>query len=365
MADKTQKRRFCGFWLGMGIYVCVLLTAVLIGLACLWNYLTAYEASRPQTAVNDYMQSLTGAHIADMSQDLIDGIDHGIQSEDECRAVIADALSAGIRCAKNSKESTAQRQIYVLQTGTTVIGRFVITQQAADRYGFLPWAVTEETFDMSYLIGGTVTMTVPADYPVAINGHVLDHSYVTVDNIRYPEIEEFYDEYDLPYRVTYEAGPFLGELDLIVTDPQGKTVTINADTDLAQFYHNCTDAQARALDVLTEEFIERYVAFAGSSRNTSRQALDALMACVVEGSGLSARMRYALDGLQFGQSQKDELVSIATHHQVRLAEGKYMCDVTWEVDTTGRKGVVRTQTSARLIVVDTENGLRIEAMYNY
>lgn len=365
MADAAIKQRKHGFLIGLAVYVLLVLTAAAAGLYWFHGFLTAYEASRPQTAVNAYMASLTGDHVADLSQALISRIDHNVQPIEDCRAVIRDALGENFRFAKNSKKSNQTQQVYVVSSGDTVIGSFTIAPQAADQYGFTPWAVTEETFDMSYLVGSPVTKTIPADFTLTVNGRALDGSYVTVDNIHYPEIEEYYDDYDLPYRVTYEAGPFLGDPDVTVTNQQGDPVEIDESTELTQFFHNCTEEEARALDALTADFVARYIAFAGSSRTTSRGAFDALMTCVVPESDFAVRMRSALDGLKFGQSRHDALVSVTTHHQVRLAEGRFLCDVTWEVDTTGKKGVVRTQSSARLIVVETEDGYKVESMTNY
>ena len=59
------------------------------------------------------------------------------------------------------------------------------------------------------------------------------------------------------------------------------------------------------------------------------------------------------------------MVSITTHLQLRIEEGKYLCDITYEVDTTGKEGVVRTSTSAKLTIVDPDSGLLLESMNIY
>jgi len=79
----------------------------------------------------------------------------------------------------------------------------------------------------------------------------------------------------------------------------------------------------------------------------------------------SHRLFEAVEGLEFGQSQGNKVASITTHHQVRLAENKYLCDVTYEVDTIGHKGTVRLTTNAKIVVVQTEKGLKAESMNIY
>lgn len=360
-----KKHSFIWFLLGMILYAAVFLTGAYYGLKQLWIYMEAYEGSRPDNTVNAYMDALTEDHIVEMGLGVIDQIDLNIQSEDECRAYIREAISGGVTHAKKTKECTDTRQVYVLRTGTQVIGEFSIEAQEPDAFGFTPWVTAGESFDFSYLIGTTVSMTVPHDHAVLVNGHQLGSEYVIEDKIIYEEIKDLYEDYDMPYRVTYEAGPFLGNLEMTAMDPSGNPVTFDEDTDWSQFYHNCTEEEAKALDEFTAEYVKRYVAFTGSSKNTRHKTLAAVLEYMVSGSDLEKRMRDALDGLQFGQSKGDEVVSIVTHHQIKLEEGKYLCDVTYEVDTTGKKGVVRTSTNAKYIIVETSGGLKLDSMSIY
>ena len=89
------------------------------------------------------------------------------------------------------------------------------------------------------------------------------------------------------------------------------------------------------------------------------------MQYVLEGSDFANRLQDAIKGLQFGQSQSDRVVSIVTNHPVRLEEGRYLWDITYEVDTIGYKGTVRTTTNAKIMIVQTENGLKVESMSVY
>ena len=129
---KTELSRFAR---GMLIYGLVFLLITAAGLAVLWDFMEAYEASRPKTTVNAYMQALTEEHICDLSQPLIDQVDKNIQTQAQSRAYILDAIGE-ITCAKKIRESTGERQVYVLRTGETVIGTFSIVAEEAGKYGF-------------------------------------------------------------------------------------------------------------------------------------------------------------------------------------------------------------------------------------
>lgn len=361
---KNVKKSGSWFCIGMLLYAVIFLGLVIFGLRFLWDYMAAYEASRSDNAVDAYMEQLTSEHIVDMSQNVIDQIDHNLQSEEECRQIILDALRGGVRHAKKSRECTDTRLVYVLRTGSTVIGEFVIEANEPDEYGFTTWELAEESFDMSYLIGQTQSITAPDICTVSVNGVALDESYIIEDNIPYEDIKEYYDEYDLPCQVTYEAGPLLGEFEMVVTDDEGNELTFDENTDWSEYYYNCTEEETRKLDDFVDQFLERYIAFTGSNKNTRHTTYNALIKDVLEGSDLATRLKNAIAGLQFGQSKGDEIVSIVTHLRIRLDE-KFLVDMTYEVDTTGKEGVVRTTTNARLLIVETEDGMKVESIILY
>ena len=364
--QKVKKAHWGLFFLFMFLYAAAFLGAAAYGLKYLWSYLESYEASRPKIALNDYMDHLTDAHICDMGLAVMDQIDTNLQSEEECREIIRESISSGVTYAKKSKECTDTRQVYVLRSGGEVIGEFAIEAGSADEYGFTPWSLVSESFDFSFLVwNDTVSMTVPSDYVVSVNGHPLGSEYIVEDNIHYEEIEAYYEDYDMPYKVTYEAGPFLGQLEMIAADPHGNPVTFDENTDWSQFYLNCSEEETKTLDEFTAEFVKRYVAFTGSNKNTRYTTYDQLIEYVVPDSDLATRLKAAIEGLQFGQSKGDEVVSITAHLQLRLEEGRYLCDITYEVDTTGKEGVVRTTTNAKLTIVETDSGLKLESMNIY
>lgn len=363
---KVKKAHWGLFFVLIFLYAAAFLGATAYGLKYLWNYMEAYENSRPKNALNAYMENLTDEHIIDMGMSVTAQIDMNLQSEEECRAVIQEAISGGVTYAKKSKECTDTRQVYVLRSGGEVIGEFAIEAGSADEYGFTPWSLVSESFDFSFLVwNDTVSMTVPSDYVVSVNGHPLGSEYIVEDNIHYEEIEAYYEDYDMPYKVTYEAGPFLGQLEMIAADPHGNPVTFDENTDWSQFYLNCSEEETKTLDEFTAEFVKRYVAFTGSNKNTRYTTYDQLIEYVVPDSDLATRLKAAIEGLQFGQSKGDEVVSITAHLQLRLEEGRYLCDITYEVDTTGKEGVVRTTTNAKLTIVETDSGLKLESMNIY
>lgn len=365
-SNHKEKRPVNRFALGMVIYAAVFLLMLNFGLLKFWDYMDAYESSRPKQAVQAYMETLTPDRVADLSADLIDQVDHNIQTEAQCRQYIKDAVGK-ITYAKKSTESTDTRQVFVVRSGSAVIGEFSIKALNPDKYGFTCWELEDESIDVRVLdlFGEPCSVTVPQDHTVAVNGYTLDSTYVTDAKIPYEPVAEFYDDYDLPYRVSYAVTPIMGQMDVVITDPEGNVVTFDESTDWTPYFHNCTEEEIKALDEFSKIFVERYVAFTGS-RKTNRYAnFNKLKSHIDADSELIARLRDAIEGLEFGQSQGDKVASLVANHQVRLDKTHYLCDITYEVDTTGRKGVVRTTTNAKLVVVQTDKGLKVKSMNIY
>ena len=363
-AKKARKNRWLGFTIFMLLYTLVFLGASAYGLDFLWGDMDAYEKARPHHALDAYMARLDADYVCSRSGDLIAGIDHNIQSEEECRQVIRDALSGGITCAKKVSECTDTKLVYVLRSGGKVIGEMEMTPQGETVHGYTPWAVAGDRFDMSFLTTGTVSATAPSDYPVYVNGKLLSEAYITQTGIQYPELADYYEKYTPPYMVSYEAGPCLGQIAIQVKDPQGNDVVIDENTDLSPFYENCTEEELTDLMDFLNAYIDRYVIFTSTSSN--RQAnYKNLVAYMVPDSTLAKRMSKALDGLQYANPYPDKLVSVTVNRCVNLGTGHYLCDITYLADVHGRQGVVSTTNNVKVIVLQTQDGLKAESMLSY
>ena len=68
-----------------------------------------------------------------------------------------------------------------------------------------------------------------------------------MDNIPYEAVKEYYDDYEFPCQVTYEAGPLLGDFDMIITNEQGEELTFDENTDWSEYYLNCTDEELKEI----------------------------------------------------------------------------------------------------------------------
>ena len=350
---------------GMILYAVIFLLITAGGLAVFWNFIDAYEQSRPVNTVKAYVAQLTDADFCNGSGELLAQLDSNIQSEEEACQVILNSLEQDLSYAKKSGESSEARQTYVLRCGRQAVGQFVITAGEPDFFGFRVWEVTEESFDFSHLMAQAVTVTVPADYSVSINGRQLDSSYITDTEIPYGTLEDFYDDYALPSMVSYSADGFLGELALEVTDQDGNPVEITDETDLNMLLPGCTQEEAAELESFTGEFLKYYMIFTGSYNRNASLNYTNLKQYLVPDSELAQRLYTAIDGLNYAQSYGDTLQEITINQVSCVGENLYFCDVTYIVETIGKKGAVDTTNNLKLMIVNTDSGLKVESMTRY
>lgn len=361
-----KKRRRWGFPVFMVLYALVILGAAAWGLTKFWDYMEAYEQSRIKNTLDVYMAEVTPQYICGRSGDLIDSIDHNLQSREDCQQVILDFLSGGISYARKTAECTDQRAVYVLRTGGKVIGQVVLVPRGETRYGFTPWAVSEDTFDLSFLVGDPASITVDHTMQVYAGETLLDGGYITESGLKYEAVEDFYGELELPYKLTYAAGPILGQTELRAVDANGNAVTVTQEADLDPWLNNCDEEVHSEVDAFNREFIHRYVRYLTSRRDNRQYNLEHLLPLLVDGSDLKKRVSNAYEGLEFGQSQSDTIVAFTSNYIIDLGEGKYLCDVTYEVDSLGRDGELhRSVNNAWLFLVRADGGLKAERLLSY
>ena len=351
--------------IAMTLYAAVFIALVCFGLSKFWDYIAAYEASRPQNTIDAYMEQLDIRHMQDASAELIASIDHNIQSEETCRQKIADALSGGVTYARKLSECTDTQLVYMLMSGGKTVGKVTMTAAEADAFGFTPWTVASESFDFSFLMGEGIRITAPYDYPVYVNGTALSSEYITQTDIPYTLIGEFYENHELPYMVTYEVDAIMGELEVTITDPQGNTVTSEDALNEALVLNNCSSEEISALDSLIGDYLESYVRFSTNAGDDLQGNYQKLLTHIVPGSALAERMKDALGGLKWVRDRNAKISSLDIHHRIRFLDGYYMCDVTYVVETSDYNTTNHTTENVRILFKQTDNGLKAERMIGY
>lgn len=356
-----RKVRFFPIFLVVYTTVCLLLTN--FALQKFWDYMDAYEASRPHIATDAYMAQLTPEYVIEKVSPLLDEIDPAIQSRDEAIQVLKDALSMPFTCSKWTNQSTETTWVYVLRSGPQVIGTFQMEPAEEGRYGMSPWKITGDSLDLSYLLRDGFSITVPHDAKVSVGGKVLGEEQISRKDISYEPIEDLYGLYALPTRVTYTVGRHLGDLETSVTDALGEPIDPNADPEL--FLDNCTPEEKQDLQTIAEQFTNAYIHFTSRTGGSLYDNLDILRKYMVPDGSLEKRMEDSISGFSWITDRHVQIQPMTVNRCISIGNGRYICDVTCVYDTNNINGTSREELDLKIIFLQTENGLRAEAMYTY
>ena len=358
---KEKKSR--SFAKGMLIYAGIGLLLIGGGLAFFWNYMAAFEHSRPMTVASAYLQEHPLETVLETEEALFPEIDSSIESAAFCRAYVQEHVTDSLSCLKDPAESTDDRLAFSIRSGKQTIGKLYLTSAGQDSFGFTQWQASEARYDFSFLLGEPLEVTVPAASRVLVNGTLLGEKYLAEEDIHFPLLEEFYDSYSLPTLVKYRVEHLLGSPEVIVQDEAGNACTLQTDMDA--YLKDCTGEDEARVGEITNKFLTGYVRFCGSGPSSVRSNFSVVAATLVPNGSLIKRLRSAISGMEYAQSGGDKIDSVTVHRAVPLEEGRFLCDVTYVVSTKGKKGVVQTTTHMKVIAAETGKGLRIEAMTQY
>ncbi len=356
---RTAKKK-ASFLKGLLAYAVFFLSLAVIGMVILFRFLDEYEKTRPERAVEQYMASFDIERIKDYEKDFLLSLDTNIQPPDVSFSIIREFLQPGVKEIKDPARSSDDKLTYVLKCGDTVIGSFELQQSDPIAFGLRPWYVSGEDFDFSFLLDSCDPVTVPKDYRVYCNGYLLDDHYIITDDIKFDYLKDYYGtDYVLPYMCTYQIGEYLSEIDLEVYDETGAPAEPRNDNVQEEYLSRyCDEAKKAEITAFIPEFIDKYVAFTGSSKWNYRENYYALEDYLVKGGDLQERTFNTMDSLVFGTYRNNVITDIQIRKILDIGGGRYMCDLTYFVDCLGGMGFVKTENIIRLIVQDTDNGIK-------
>ena len=379
MAVKTKRRS--GIF-GKILYTFILLiffaflaSAALIWLGRVYDYAEQYELSRPARTIDAYVEAVNRDRWNDGIARAVAAMPHEAQSDDEIREFVQEKLSSGISAVRKAGTDTSSIG-YSLRCDGREIGSVTLVedpyfQSKVDfdklpwplvrrflpgilEWGMTPWIVSEDSYDFTNLYN-SVEITVPATYSVYLNGTLLGSEYIVEDNIHYSFYEKYYNDLPmLPTKVRYRFDNVIGEVESVIVDDQGNTVTLDESLGDYQFIRP-VDPETRArLEEMMEQFTEKYLRFrSGVLGANSIAALNDLKPYLTPSSDIEVRGRDALDGLSWAKTTSFRMTDFKFNGALPLVNGLYVCSVTATTDTyvTG-KGEVNDVIELQVIVYD-------------
>jgi len=366
MAEK-KKRSF-----GRVMLLYALLFLLLLGgaLGVLRLYLGYAEANGPDAAARAWLEGLDEAHLRAAAADWLAGFDETLFPADELfdRSVAPLRSELSFRAAADG--SGEEKAVYTILAGGQPLGRITLSPEDGGELGTRVWRVSGEEFDFSFL-GAPVsrTLTVPEGFSVVCGGRTLGEAYISGRSAGCEGLGYLAEAgYALPAFVTYTAERCPEWAEFSVFAPDGMEYAPDADfVNIAAeaLANSCSEEERARLEAFASDFCEAYVAFLGTRRDAVGPNYRKILPFLLEGSDLSERMISARKGLIWSHNRRNEIVEFAVNACVRLAEGEYLCDCSFAVDTLGLEGTVRTENNIRLFVTEQAGELYAAQLFSY
>ena len=378
MAGKSKRRR--GLF-GKFLYTMILLgfMAVLTFGAYTWlirvyDYAEQYELSRPQKAVDAYLETLNRDKWNDGMARAIAQMPHETQSDEEIKAFVQSRLSDGVTAVRKSGATDSGTLAYSLRCGNREIGSMSIAEDQDYRgkvnldempwplvsrflpgileWGLNPWKVSGDSFDFSNLYN-SMEITVPSAYSVYLNGTLLGDEYIVAEGIPYDVYADYY--YDLPMlptKVTYRFDNVIGDVQAEIRDEDGNVVTVDPNRGDVQFIKPVDEETQQRLADFMQAFADKYLAFR-SGAGDSGLALAALKPFLIPDSDVARRAEAAMDGMGWAHTSQYKMTDYRFNGVLPLMNGIYVCSATATTDTyTYGKGEVTDIIELNVIVYD-------------
>lgn len=379
MTNNQKKSRWKGFWILFAVIALLFALAIGVLMHKFSDYLqemdaknTARQNARSELAVENYIAGLSGDYIAAQLTDLYAQADGALQSEEDFRALISSQISGGIDY--KVMFTSAEKRTYALYLQNAEadgryrqIGELTIEPNGEASYGYTPWGVTWAHFDMGYLLTPARQITVPENYSVWVGGKQLDQAYVVRSDINYPSLaplQSLNPVPDLPTLTAYRVGPCLGNIPVEIRDPEGTPVTIPEDTDWNAFLPVCPEDTRQRLEAFIDEYVALYTVF-GSSKKNRHDNYEKIQAFIVPDGALAERFYNMHGGVQWTDANPDELISLSYNRIVPLEDGRYICDITYVVNTVGKVEAQEETINCLIVVLPVDGELKVESMVNY
>lgn len=371
--SKKKKTGSIIYWCLLFLYTIALFALVLFGLKILWDFAVRYEDSVPDKVIEGYVSNLQTNFLDEGVLNTLAQMPHEYQSDDEVREYVKQMFSGKIDYVEADSNSNDTKQ-YMLLCDNKCFGTVTLVKDPSKEskytvYGYelplpwdlRPWMVSKEEFDFNGLYS-SVEVTVPEMYTVLLNGRPLTPDYITESGIKYDVLESYYDVGpNLPTKVKYRYDNVIGDIEPVIQDVTGNTITIDPTKDDSQFITPCSSEQLARLNAFCEPFTYEYLKYISGLNKGA--GYGNLAPYLMSGSDLDIRMQNNQDGLSWAHTSSFRLDSYALQGALNLGEGYYVCSIVADTTTlTSGQGEVKNTSELNVLVYDDGNSIKAISM---
>ncbi|WP_027436940.1 hypothetical protein [Lachnospira multipara] len=283
---------------GKGVFWKIYLAIVIIVIMCiiavwgvLWEYLTVYEKSRPESLVQEYVDELNKSDIKNIKKYISVDLTE-FETEQNFETVFKNELVGEWSYNKKIGDGSADEPAYYLLKDGKKKGVIRLSKKdkkAAFNMPIYEVASIEGIVDEAR----TVTIKAPGNATVSVNNIELGDTYVTSNDEAVVDLEYVEDYVEMPTYKTYTLNGIYGNLNVKVVAGVTKeelkaenVVTENDKTVMYEYSFDCSNEFITSVEERVKSYIHEYIDYV-----LRTQKVDTITSYVLSGS--NARKLYA------------------------------------------------------------------------
>ncbi len=248
-----SKKKVSKFWaLFVPIYSGIILAIGAVGCYILYQYMDAYESSRPENVMDEFLASTTEA---DWINYMKNTGSLEFSAFDDRSDIIDNYFDVSCKGKKVSYSeavsvSTVDAPVYNVKAGSASMVRAFLEKDKDLPFGFSSWKVehVEAYIPTQNMASLTIRIEAPHSYPLAINGVSLDEKYIIDANVAHENVSTLEQRYSsIPTRALYEVSGLYGTV--VVTDSEGNEIHPVAEADSNGIVHYIVPSETYAFKV--------------------------------------------------------------------------------------------------------------------
>lgn len=290
--DAERKR--LSFGGGLLIYITVMITLIIVGLAVWWHYLSCYEAARYEGVMDTYMQIRLEDELTEEIYAYAAATATGYQTEAEICHVLTQALGSECWSYGRCENGDEPMPTYTLYCNGTPVGEVVLRAGEADsiNMGFPVWEVPDAVFDFAQF-GETITVVVPYGCTVYFSGEAISDDAVAETIGLYPQLAEFETIITEPNQLlVYRVGEVYST---VAVEYDENHIALPSVEGVHYAIPTCEDHMAEQLIEYCKGFIRAYVEYTANA-----SSLWALQQYLVADGDLYHEITQSSSGLNWG-----------------------------------------------------------------
>ena len=238
-----NRHKKSGFGRFVIAYISVLAVVIVFMWWLLYAFIGDYEESRPSNTIDEVIKQLDNGNVMPVLEKASVETNEFESDTERLSSYLTDVLSGKhLRYVKKSGEYSENTPVYLVYADESPVAKVTLIPDGENAFKFTMWKLGKIYVgsDLNNKKTDSISVTVPKNSVVTINGIVVSDAYITEDNIEFAPCKNVGEYVDKPLKTTYTISGLMMEpvveviyngMNLNVTNDKGNYTTQYPDDD--------------------------------------------------------------------------------------------------------------------------------------